>query len=64
MQDFFSIQDLADRWRVSTSTVRRIIANDDLAKVYISAQVRIEGAEVERWEREARKGKAAKETTP
>ena len=63
MQDFFSIQDLADRWRVSTSTVRRLIARGELAKVYVMAQVRIEGAEVERWEREARKGKAKSETT-
>ena len=55
MQDFFSIQDLAERWRVSTSTVRRMIASGELAKVYISAQVRIEGAEVARLEGLARR---------
>lgn len=63
MQDFFSIQDLAERWRVSTSTVRRMIASGELAKVYISAQVRIEGAEVARLEGLARR-KAKQETPP
>lgn len=54
-QEFYSIPELADRWRVSASTIRRMIAAGELAKVYISAQVRIERAEVERLENLSRR---------
>lgn len=51
MQDnYLTIPELAQRWKISVPTVRRKIASGELAKVYIGRVVRIERAEVERIE--------------
>lgn len=48
--DYMTIPELAQRWKISVPTVRRKLARGELAKVYIGRVVRIERTEVERIE--------------
>lgn len=48
--DYFTIDELAERWKLSQSTVRRKIKAGELATVRIGRAVRIERTEVERIE--------------
>lgn len=49
--DYLTIPELAQRWKISAQTVRRKLARGELAKVHIGRVVRIERTEVERIER-------------
>ena len=53
-QEFFSIRSVANRWDVSTRTVRRIIDRGEISARHIGRQVRITMDEVLRYEREVR----------
>lgn len=48
--DYFTIDELADRWKLSQSTVRRKIKTGELVTVRIGRAVRIERTEIERIE--------------
>lgn len=48
--DYFTIPELAERWKISAPTIRRKLASGELAPVHIGRMVRIERAEVERIE--------------
>ncbi len=48
--DYFTISELADRWKLSQSTVRRKIKAGELATVRIGRAVRIDRSEIERVE--------------
>ncbi len=48
--DYLTIPELAQRWKISVPTVRRKLARGEIAKVYIGRVVRVERAEVERIE--------------
>lgn len=49
--DYFTIPELADRWKISVPTLRRKLARGEIPKTYIGRVVRIEREEVERLER-------------
>lgn len=49
--DYLTVPELAQRWKISIPTVRRKMATGELSKVYIGRVVRIERTEVERIER-------------
>ena len=48
--DYFTIPELAQRWKLSESTVRRKIRTGELKPIYIGRAVRIERSEAERLE--------------
>jgi len=48
--DYFTIPDLAARWKLSTPTIRRKIKSGELAIVRMGRVIRIERSEVERIE--------------
>lgn len=50
MDTFFTVDELAARWKVSKPTVHRRIASGDIAVLRIGGAVRIARAEIERIE--------------
>jgi excisionase family DNA binding protein len=50
MPEYFTLPELAERWKVSIPTIRRKLASGELNPVYIGRVVRIEASEVERIE--------------
>lgn len=52
--DYFTIPELAERWKISVPTVRRKLERGEITKTYIGRVVRIERTEVERVEAEWR----------
>lgn len=48
--DFYTLPELATRWKISIPTLRRWMSRGDFHGVRIGRQVRIERAEVERIE--------------
>ncbi len=59
-QIFFTVPEVARRWNVSLSFVRRLLAKGDLKKTYFGRSVRIAEQDVERYERAAREGRYSK----
>ena len=53
--DYLTIPELAQRWKISVPTVRRKLSSGELKKVHIGRVVRIERTEVERIESAWRK---------
>lgn len=62
MSEFFTIRDLAERWQLSTQTVRRKISSGEVTALHVGRAVRIERAEVERLESDLRQ--RAKQNMP
>lgn len=46
----FTVEDLAKHWRVSASTVRRLIASGELATFRVGAQLRVPAEAVDAYE--------------
>lgn len=48
--EYFTLPELAERWKISIPTIRRKLSSGELNPVYIGRVVRIEASEVERIE--------------
>ena len=46
--EYFTLPELAERWKISLPTIRRKLSSGELRPVYIGRVVRIEASEVER----------------
>lgn len=50
MPEYFTLPELAERWKISIATVRRKVDSGELRPVYIGRVLRIEASEVDRIE--------------
>jgi excisionase family DNA binding protein len=48
-EQFFTVAETADRWKVHERTVRRLIASGDLKVVRVRSAIRIRGSELEKF---------------
>lgn len=55
---YFTIPELAARWKISIPTVRRKLTQGEIRKTYIGGLVRVEAAEVERIEQQWRESQS------
>jgi len=49
--DYFTLPELARRWKISVPTIRRKLSSGEIQSVHIGRAVRVERAEVERVEK-------------